>query len=227
MEQVREADAAMSGHNAAPRGRLAVAVPPAFCLAVVAPNLAAFHATYPGIDLELVITSHGVDLLRDKVDLAVSVGALSDSEYITRTLISSRLLLVASPDYVARNEIGTTLQEIRRHIRICETRYGLARMPVHIGGKADSFAFDRDVTCANNPLVVRSAVMNGAGISPLPLHYCRDQIAEGSLVEVCRHVTFDQSATKLAVVYPGHRLVSPRLRAFLDFLDEICVRFGR
>lgn len=225
IEQVREAEAAMSGHNVTPRGRLAVALPPAFCLEIVAPQIASFHAAYPDIDLELVITSHGVDLLRDKVDLAVAVGALPDSDYIARTLISSPLILVASPSYLATHEIGTTLEEIRSHIQVCETRYSLSAMPVHVGGKAGQIDFDRGITHANNPLVVRSAVLNGAGVSPLPMHYCRDQLVNGSLVEVCRHVSFDRTASKLAVVYPGHRLISPRIRAFVEFLNEISAEF--
>jgi len=225
LEQVQVAEAAMSGHNATPSGRLAVALPPAFCLEVVAPNLAGFHARYPEVELELVITSHGVDLLRDRVDLAVAVGALPDSDYIARTLISSPLVLVTSPAYLAQHEVGTTLEEIRSHIQICETRYRFAKMQVQVDGRASQIDLDRGITHANNPLVVRRAVLEGAGVALLPLHYCRDEIASGGLVEVCRHVGFDQTASKLAVVYPGHRLISPRIRAFVDFLDEICELF--
>ena len=69
LEQAREADTTMAGMRAEPTGRLAVALPPAFCQEIVAPRLAAFRARYPRIALELIVTSRGAGLLRDQVDL--------------------------------------------------------------------------------------------------------------------------------------------------------------
>jgi len=222
MEQVREANAVMAGMNAVPSGQLTVALPPAFCEEIVAPRLASFHAAYPALQLEILITPYGAGLLRQQAEIAVVVGPLEDSELISRTLISGPLTWVASPGYLLSHHIGEEIEEIRSHIQICETRYGLGRMPVRVDGAATHIDLLRGITHVNDPLVVRRAVLDGAGLSLLPRHYCREQIEDGSLVELCRHVSFDVSASTLTVVYPSRRLLSPRVRAFLTFLTDAC-----
>lgn len=216
----RETEALMTGLAARPAGRLAVALPPAFAQEIVAPRLAGFRAAFPDVVFDITITSHGIDLLRDRVDVAVVVGPLDDSEFIARTLRSGRLVWVTSPGYLAAHEIGPAASDVAGHVQVCEKRYGLARVPVHIDGVAGRIDLDHGVTHINDPLSVRRAVLAGAGVSVLPEHYCREALAEGALVEVAPHITFDSTASKLTVVYPSRRLMSPTLRAFLDFLDD-------
>lgn len=222
LEQLREADAAVAGLRATPSGRLTAALPPAFCQEIVAPRLGEFHARYPQIELDLIITSHGTDLLRERVDLAVVVGPQADSELVVKTLIVGPLIWVASPAWLERGPPGDTLADLRRQVQFCETRYAVARMPVHVNGQAAVIDLSSGLSMVGNPLVVRDAVLHGAGISALPWHYCREQLARGTLVEVFRHVAFDATASTLSAVYPSRRLMSPRLRVFLDFLTEAC-----
>lgn len=221
MEQVREADAAMAGLNAVPSGRLVAALPPALCQELVAPNLASFRTRYRAVELDLIVTSHGVDLLRDQVDVAVVVGPQQDSDLISRTLYSGPLIWVASPDYAGANSLGESTEDLLSHIQICEKRYGLARLPVRVDGEAAHMDLARGVSHVNDPISVRAAILGGSGISLLPELYCRGQLHRGELTEVAKHVTFDLSASVLSVVYPSRRLMSPKTRAFLDFLDEV------
>lgn len=222
VEQVRETDAAMAGHTAVPSGRLSVAIPPAFGQEILAPQLTRFRELYPEIDLDLHITTHGIELIRDQVEVAVVVGPLEDSELISKTLVSSRLLWITSPGYAAHLDDTVSGTGITRHVQICEKRYGLARAPVHIDGQSSHIDLLHGVAHVNNPLVVRQAVMNGSGVSLLPAHYCREQLRDGSLIEVFENIEFDLSASKLTAIYPSRRLVSPRVRVFMQFLGEIC-----
>lgn len=221
LEQVREADAAMAGRTAVPSGRLSVALPPAFAQEFVAPNLSGFHAEFPEIELDLIITAHGVDLLRDSVDLAVVVGPQEDSELMSKTLLAGTLILVSSPAYLDRVGLEQVQADILPHIQICEKRYGKANMPVHLKGRATYISLHKGISHANDPLVVRRAVQDGAGVSPLPKRYCRDQLTNGTLIEVRTDLTFGIEASKLTVVYPSRRLISPRTRVFLAFLQQI------
>ncbi|HPD90953.1 MAG TPA: LysR substrate-binding domain-containing protein [Pararhodobacter sp.] len=222
LEQAREADTTMAGMRAEPTGRLAVALPPAFCQEIVAPRLAAFRARYPRIALELIVTSRGAGLLRDQVDLAVVVGPLEDSDLVSRTLLAGPLIWVASPAYLARNPLAEGLEALRNHVQICEHRYGLARLPVRVAGDPAQIDLAQGVWHVNSPLAVREAVLAGAGVAPLPQHYCRSQIANGRLIQVFTQITFDIAASTLTAVYLSRRLMSPRLRVFLDFLSEAC-----
>ena len=220
MEQVRETDAAMAGLNAVPSGRLTAALPPAFCQEMVAPNLPAFEQEFPKIELDIVVTTHRLDILREQVDVAVVVGPQDDSELISKTLYSGRLVWVTSPAYLAENRLGDDPAELRRHVRICEKRYGLEKMPVRIDGHLSHINLAHGISHVNDPLSVRGAVMNGAGVSLLPELYCPRQIGEGRLVEVMQHISVDLSASVLSIVYPSRRLMSPKVRVFIEFLNR-------
>lgn len=221
MEQVREADAAMAGRTAVPSGRLSVALPPAFAQEVVAPHLPDFRTEFPEVELDLIITAHGVDLLRDSVDLAVVVGPQEDSELMSKTLVAGALIWVSSPAYLDKVGLDQVKTDIIPHVQISEKRYGLAKMPVHLNGRATQINLQKGISHANDPLVVRRAVLGGAGVSPLPKRYCRDQLASGTLIQVRTDLTFDIEASKLTVVYPSRRLVSPRTRVFMKFLERV------
>lgn len=223
VEQAREADALMAGLGAAPSGRLSVALPPAFTQELVAPRLPAFRAAHPGLELEIVVTtSQGASLVRDRVDLAVVVGALEDSELVSRPLIGGRLIWVASPRWLASNTLGDTPEAVRAQVQVCETRYAQRRMPVHVHDEAAFVDLSRGVTRVNDPLTVRRVVMDGGGVSVLPRHYCVEPLADGRLVEVLQHIRFDQSSASLTAIYSSRRLLSPRVRVFVDFLVAIC-----
>ncbi len=225
MEQAREADALMAGLGTAPSGKLTVALPPAFCHEMLAPHLSSFRQRYPGVQLELVVTSHGAALVRERADLAVVVGQLEDSELVSRPLLSDALIWVASPAWLAQHTLGQTLPDICAQVQICESRYGLRRMPVHVNGVPGELDLERGITHVNDPLVVRQVVLGGAGVSVLPRHYGVQQLADGSLVEVLQHIQFDLTASRLTAVYPGRKMLSPRVRTFLEFLVELCDRY--
>ncbi|WP_010138240.1 substrate binding domain-containing protein, partial [Oceanicola sp. S124] len=205
-----------------PSGRLAIALPPAFCQEILAPNLATFRKMHPEVELELVITGRGVDLVREQIDAAIVVGPQEDSELISKALVAGPLLWVASPAYLAEAGLGPRFSPLTPHVQLIEKRYGLRRMPVQVDGFSAWLDLATGITQVNDPLVVRRAVLNGAGISPLPQFYCQDHIDRGELVQVCDNVVFDPDISRLAVVYPSRRLMSPKVRAFLEFLNTVC-----
>lgn len=222
MEQAREADAMMAGLGATPTGKLTIALPPAFCQEMVAPHLASFRQRYPEVQLDIIVTSQGAALVRERADMAVVVGPLEDSELVSRTLLSAALIWVASPAWLAQHTLGRTLAEVCAQVQICESRYGIRRMPVHMDGEPGQLDLESGITHVNNPLVVRRVVLGGAGLSVLPRHYCAQQLADGSLIEVLHHIRFDLAASRLTAVYPGRKTMSPRVRAFLEFLVDLC-----
>lgn len=222
LEQVKEASSVMAGLTAEPAGRLTVALPPAFAEEIVAPRLSSFQMVFPKVQLELIVTADGIPLLRDLADLAVVVGPLEDSELIARRLVLGPLVWVCSPDYFRTNEVGPTVEELRSHIWLCEKRYGQARMAVRVNGRATHIDLSHGISHVNDPLVVRRAVIGGAGISPLPLHYCRGQISTGELIQVGQHIKFDTADSTLTAVHLSRHHVSPRVREFLEFLTRSC-----
>jgi len=222
LEEVHEADVLMAGLQTVPSGKLLVALPPAFCQEFVAPRLGEFRQDYPQIDLELTVTSRAVDLLRDQIDIAVVVGTQEDSELISKTLLTGKLIWVTSPEYENSDRLGRDLNDLLSNIQICEKRYATRRFRVKIDGQIAFVDLDRNITPIDDPISVRTAVIHGAGVSFLPEQYCREQLRNGDLVEVYKHISMDASTSRLSVVYPSRRLLAGRSRAFLEFLNRIC-----
>ena len=219
MEQVNEANAKMTGLTAVPSGKMVVTLPMAFSREIVAKHLHLFTRKYPEIELEIMITSHPVDIIREQIDVAVMIGPLSDSELIAKKLLSSRLLWVTSPAYKESIDLGAMPEDLVQHVEVCEKRYAKSKVIVTYLNKKRQINLSK-VIRVNDPIAVREAVVYGSGVGLVPQIYCRDQLDDGRLVEVFSEVEFELSSPIFAV-YPSRRLISNKVRAFLDFLQEI------
>ena len=222
LEQVEAANSVMSGLTAHPRGRLVVALPIAFTREIVAPRLGEFIAAYPEIQLEILVGSSTVDIVRDQIDLAVVVGDLENSELIIRNLYRSRLTCVTSPAYAHDNNLQTAEARLQDHVKICETRYALSRFPIRVNGQKKLIDLESGIIHVNDPITVRESVLNGCGVAILPILYCRKQLQTGELVTVFDSVEFNLSAAVLSIIHPSRRLMSNKTRAFQDFLINVC-----
>lgn len=221
MEQVSEADNIMAGMTVVPSGRLVVALPVAFAREFVAPRLVEFRSRFPGIELELILTSHAVDIIREEIDVAVVIGALADSELVSRPLYQGSLIWVTTPAYAEANGIGPESTDPMPHVQICEKRYGSRQVPVQRPEGTATIDLSHGLIHANDPLVVREYVLNGGGVAFVPDQYCQKHLAAGELVRVFEPVRFQEQASMLSAIYPGRRLMSGKTRAFLDFLNQV------
>lgn len=219
MEQVDEANAKMMGLTSVPSGKLVVTLPMAFSREIVAKHLHLFTRKYPQIELEIMITSHPVDIIREQIDVAVMIGPLSDSELIARKLLSSRLIWVTSPVYKASIDLGGMPEDLVQHVEVCEKRYAKAKITVKYQSNKRHINLTK-VIRVNDPIAVREAVVHGSGVGLVPQIYCQDQLNDGRLVEVFSEVEFESSSAIFAV-YPSRRLISNKVIAFLEFLQEI------
>ncbi|GAC03418.1 LysR family transcriptional regulator [Paraglaciecola chathamensis] len=221
MEQVKEADALVSGLTTHPRGKLVVAMPIAFTREFVAPRIGQFRQQYPAIELEIIVTSLPVDIIRDNIDIALIVGTPQNSELIIRKLSDSHLVCIASPEYAADNDLPNHEETLQRHVQFCETRYANSRFPIRIKGQKRLVDLKTNTIKVNDPITVREAVMGGNGVAIIPVQYCKKQLENGTLVNVCNDIEYYMNRSVLSLVYPSRRLVPSKTRVFLDFLIEI------
>lgn len=224
MEQVQEANAVMAGLTHTPSGRLVIALPMAFGREIVAPQLGEFHRRYPLIDLELLISSHPVDIIREQVDLAVVIGSLNDSDLMVKKLYESTLWCVTSPVYAKQNQLGNSPDDLLQHIQMCEKRYVGKSFPIWVDGQKKTLTLNKKMISVNDPIAVRAAVLNGFGLALVPDQYCKQHLATGELVRVFEQIEFEPSVSVISAIYPSRRLISNKTRAFLDFLIELCER---
>lgn len=216
-----EAGHALTGMQQIPQGTVQIAVPLAFSREILAPNLVRFHQRYPKIQLHIQTSHHPMDVLREDIDLAVMVGSIENSELIAKTLYPSKLLWVASKEYAKQISAEITPLELAQHIVFCESRYQTRKFKVSFNNQTHFLNLSHASSC-NDPIVVREAVMTGAGISMLPKQYCKVLIDLDQLVEVCQNIHSNEESAELKLVYPSRHYRSTRVRAVIEFIEEIC-----
>jgi DNA-binding transcriptional LysR family regulator len=216
-----DADASLSRLQAKPRGRLRISAPMSFGFLHLARALPDFLERYPEVEADLSMSDRYVDLVEEGFDLAIRIGRLEDSSLIARHLAPIRMAVCGSPAYLDRRGIPAHPRDLSGHDCLCYTLMSGSdvwdfvadgeAMPVEIAGRLR----------ADNGDALRVAALRGLGLCYLPTFIAGADLQSGSLVSVLGE--FMPADFAAYAVYPTARLLSPKVRAFVDFLIE---RFG-
>jgi len=217
LDDVDDAELAVSSQGDSPRGTLRLTAPMSFGTLYLGSVLPAFLLRYPAVSVELNLDDRTVDIVREGYDMGIRIGRLQDSTLIARALAPARIVACCSPDYLNGRGAPATPVELAAHDCLL---YGHSRQVNWLfqeGGKPCSVPVS-GCLLANNGEIVRDAAVAGLGIAWLPTFIVGDALREGRLVTV-----LDDYAMPPAVVhavYPQHRQASLAIRAFVDFLRE-------
>jgi DNA-binding transcriptional LysR family regulator len=222
LADLAEANASVGQLQAAPRGRLRVSAPMSFGFLHLAPAVPAFLDRYPDVELDMIMSDRFVDLVDEGFDMAVRIGKLTDSSLVARKLAPNRRTVCAAPAYLQKRGIPTSPDDLKAHECLCYSNLGMAQewrfvrpdgrpWPVEVSGRLH----------ANNGDALRAAALRGFGLAVLPSFLVGHDFQSGALVSVLEDVLPQDSAVH--AVYPHARHLSPKVRAFVDFLAE---RFG-
>lgn len=224
LEALEEAERSVASQHAAPRGTLKLAAPMSFGIAHLAGAIADFMNLYPEVEVDMDLSDRFVDLVDEGYDLAVRIGRLKDSSLVARRLCPIRNLVCASPDYLTRRGVPMDPGDLARHDCLLYTN---APSPEQWVFRAAPGADEvRNIRVAgrmraNNGDVLREAAIAGQGLVSLPSFIIGDAVGQGRLIPVLGD--YVPGGTALHAVYPASRHLSPKVRAFVDFLAG---RFG-
>ncbi|WP_420426810.1 LysR family transcriptional regulator [Algiphilus sp.] len=213
-----EAEAEVTSSSVSARGRLRINVPVTFGIRQLAPLWSIFLAQHPQVELDVTLADRTVDLIEEGFDLAVRIGTLSSSSLISRKLATTRLIMCASPEYLAAHGTPATPAELGQHAVIVYS-YAASGDEWRLEGPAGTVsARTRPCFRSNNGDTCRAAALAGKGIVLQPDFLVGEDIQSGKLVELMP----EYSAAKLGVyaVYPSRRLVALKVRALVDFLVQ-------
>jgi DNA-binding transcriptional LysR family regulator len=202
-------------HDDKPRGLLRVSVPPnapAFLAFIVR-----FAKAYPEVELLVSSDARHVDLVAERIDVAIRIGNVRDPDLIARRFWRSKSLAVASPAYIKRFGLPETVEALRDHtcMRTFDgTWQPSSYWPLRDGSRV---RVDGGLMCNDISLLVRAA-HEGLGIAVLPRDLIADSLDTGALIEVLEAEV--GSETLGHVVYVERNFVLPQVRAFVDALIE-------
>jgi DNA-binding transcriptional LysR family regulator len=187
-------------------------------LHAVAPLVPEFRQAYPRVELELDTDELNIDLLERRTDVAIRIGALRDSSLHARPLGTSRLRVLASPDYLAAHGQPKNVAALAGHSLLGFTQpEALNRWPLR--GRDEDGLLVAPTLRASSGETLRRLALEGAGIVCLSDFMTAGDRAEGSLVQVLARETLDVRQPIHAVYYRNTQLAG-RIRCFLDFLQQ-------
>lgn len=189
---------------------------------LLAPLMPAFLDAYPQVELELTGGETVVDLIEERADVAIRIGALADSTLRARRLGSSRILVLAAPGYLARHGTPASVADLARHRLLGFTAPASLnvwplRNDAHDGEEAGWPA--APAVTASSGETVRHLALAGAGIASLSDFLTRADVAAGRLVPLLTDAALPWTQPVWAVFYKQGAL-APRVAALVDFLAE-------
>jgi len=216
LEEVAAADDAAAAQQHEPSGRLRINAPTSFGRLHLAGAVADFLSRHPAVEIDLTLEDRQVDLVAEGFDLAVRIARLPDSSLIARRLAPCRLVLCASPAYLAARGTPGSVAELAHH-RCLIYAYGAQRNDWRLDGP-DGPASVRvgGHFRANNGDVIQELALAGQGIALQPTFMAGPELRRGALVQVLPG--YEPPPLAIQAVYPHARLLPARVRAFLDFL---------
>jgi DNA-binding transcriptional LysR family regulator len=220
LDDLRDADEEVSGEYRSPRGELSITAAVGFGRRHLQPVVHEFLNAYPQIDISLSLLDRVVDLIEENIDCAVRIGQLPDSSLMAKPLGEIRMMVVASPSYLARAGVPGHPRELVNHPCISWTTLGPFRAwEFRLAANASPAAVEllpiKVRLSTTTPDSALLAAVDGVGLLQATSYQVEAYLRSGELQPVLR--AFEPPPLPVSLVYPGQRLLSLKLRAFLDF----------
>ncbi|MNQ27755.1 MULTISPECIES: LysR substrate-binding domain-containing protein [unclassified Pseudomonas] len=214
------ADEAVASMSSEPRGRLRVSCPVGLAHEFLPPVISSFLERFPQVQLDMQLLNRRVDLVTEGIDVALRVRELGDEDpfLVTRRLRQAQTVMVASPQFLRERQIITPddLKNVPVLGALEADRLVHLRMLDEQGQSCD---LSLEARLGIDDFVVRKAcTLSGLGFTILPMLYCEQELASGSLVQLLPQ--WSLPGGWLQAVYPHRRGVLPAVRAWIDHLGE-------
>lgn len=216
--EIEEGKAAIDEQQAEPQGILRTSAPSAFTHLFLKDLIPEFLSRYPKIRLNHCIMNQDVNPLQEGFDISIRIGSIEDSLLRIQPLGELSRQLFASPTYLKRRQAPQTLAELSNHDTIITGNRNNPHW--ELSHKLTGYqTIALNPRCwINDPTIAFEMVVAGVGIGLLPVFFCIEAVQSGALVPLLEDCC--ASPVPLSAIFPTTRERSPKVKAFLQFLQE-------
>jgi DNA-binding transcriptional LysR family regulator len=214
---LEEARDAVAQHRDEVIGRLRLSVPLSFGVRHIAPMLSELVRRHPKLEIEASYSDRFVDLVAERFDAAVRMGELRDSSLIARRIASVRLMVVASPQYLAQNGTPATPSDLVEHQCLIYMGNGEPEWRFRTGKRWTSVRPRGRLRADSGEAIVQGATA-GLGLAMLPTFLVSDLIASGALQPLLQDYATPEHG--LFIVRPPGARAASKVRALVDMLVD-------
>ena len=225
LQALDDARQATSSLNRTPQGVLRITMPSAFGRRHIVPHLPAFMTRYADIDLDLVFTDETLNMIEAGIDVAIRIGVLSDSSLMAKRMASHRRIVCGSPEYFERTGMPRVPEDLATHdaLRLSllpDDKWSFTR--VADGSPVQVLVALQGRLRADDSEAVLALAVAGCGVALLPTWLASEALREGRLRHALPEWEARTGRAEPAVwaVYPPKKIVSSKVRAFVDFYAE-------
>lgn len=214
---MQDVEAETATQGGALRGQLRVTSSSSFATSHLASAVVDFLALHAQLKIDLRISETAVNLVEERIDLAIRISAEPDPLLIARPLARCDSALVASPTYLATHGTPQMPSELTQHVCLSHANFGKSvwhfmrrdeTLPIGVASRYS----------ANDATILLHAALAGGGVALLPTYLVNAYVRDGALTAVL--TDWQLPAMTIYALYPSRRHLSPAVRALLDFLVD-------
>jgi len=220
LELASDVQAVTGARRTEPAGKLRLTTSLSFAVSNLTRAIVEFQSCYPRIEVELLTVDRTIDLVDERIDLAIRISNRLDDGVVARQIGTCRSVLCASPAYLKRRGVPERPEDLSAHECITHAFGRRAEYRLRKGGRLVNIAV-RGSLSSNETAVLREAALASAGIAMLPTYFVEDELARGALVRLLPDHEPEVLGLHAVILSRQHQ---PRpLKLLIDFLAE---RFG-
>lgn len=213
-------EATVAEREGEPRGQLRITTSAVFAHPHMTDAVMAYLARYPVTSVDLQVVDRTVNLIEERIDLAIRITNNLDPNLIARKIGMCRSVICASPDYLHKRGVPLSPQDLTQHNCLTYAYFGQSLWQFEHAGHPISVPVQGNFS-ANEALVLQQAAVTGCGITMLPTFAASELIKQGKLVSLLPD--YKMADMGIYAVYASRKQMSQAMRTMIDFL---VTRFG-
>lgn len=218
LHDVKVANEAALGINATPQGKISVTAPVLFGQQFVLPTITNYLVRYPQTQVNAVFLDRVVNLLEESHDVGIRIGELVDSSMRAKKVGNVRLILVASPEYLAKNGIPKNCQDLAQHSLIAANTGSLnPDWQFLVNKQNETVKINPRLTVTTNQGAINAA-KNGLGITRVISYQVAEELKDNKLKVLLE--AFEYPAKPINIVHREDKFSSAKVRSFIDLLAQ-------
>ena len=226
VEDFENATSRIGRGQTAPKGVIRVTVPATFARLHMVSKLPAFFATYPDMAIEMAASGTPTRIIEDGFDLAIHSGELPDSTLVARRFAQTMIIVVATPQYIARRGSPESPDDLNRFQSVLFVERGSVQ-PWTFGSEQNSKrVIPTGVFRTSDIEQMRMGVLEHLGIAQAPAWLFAAELREGTVI---RLLTAFERTVPILALRPASRRLSTKVRIFIEHLEKtfaLCSQFN-
>jgi DNA-binding transcriptional LysR family regulator len=216
LEEIEDANREVIGSAVDMSGSIRIAVPTTFGRLHILPVVPDLLSRYPNLEVDLILSDSMRDMVEDRIDLAIRVGAIAEPDAVVKRLARTSLVCVGSRQYFEKHGVPKTPAELEDHNCLVYGGFKESANWPFVGPEGRFSVAVRGNLSSNSVETIRAGVLAGVGIGLFTAVSLVDELRHPDVVRILE--AYVQDTRDISFIWPKRRLVSARVRHVTDFL---------